>query len=216
MKKFAFISDFDGTLTDKDFYQIIIDKYLGNEGKNLYKKWRANEMLDIDFLGDIYKSIDRDERGILDDILSIPLDPDAKRFINAVINNGGDFIVLSAGTSYYIDRLFEHQNISVTKIYSNCGIFKNNGIHLQIDRSSEFYSERYGIDKGKVISSLRDKYETIYFAGDSGPDIVPSKYADVVFAKNSLKKMLAEINIQYIPFNCYREIYENLHERGVF
>ena len=39
-KKFAFISDFDGTLTNKDFYKMIIDEYLGEEGKELYKAWR--------------------------------------------------------------------------------------------------------------------------------------------------------------------------------
>ena len=36
-KKFAFISDFDGTLTHKDFYQMIIDEYLGEEGKDYTK-----------------------------------------------------------------------------------------------------------------------------------------------------------------------------------
>ena len=57
-KKFAFISDFDGTLTHKDFYQMIIDEYLGEEGKELYKAWRRNEYKDKDFLHKIYDRLE--------------------------------------------------------------------------------------------------------------------------------------------------------------
>ncbi|MFP3361713.1 2,3-diketo-5-methylthio-1-phosphopentane phosphatase, partial [Planococcus sp. SIMBA_143] len=47
MKKWAFVSDFDGTISKKDFYWLVIDTYYP-EGKPLYKKWKAGEMQDID------------------------------------------------------------------------------------------------------------------------------------------------------------------------
>ena len=80
-RKFAFISDFDGTLTNKDFYQMIIDEYLGEEGKELYKAWRRNEYKDKDFLHKIYSSINRDENEILEDILKIEWDKNADKII---------------------------------------------------------------------------------------------------------------------------------------
>ena len=38
MKDFAFISDFDGTLTKKDFYKILSDAYLKEEYSCHYLK----------------------------------------------------------------------------------------------------------------------------------------------------------------------------------
>ena len=140
-KKFAFISDFDGTLTNKDFYKMIIDEYLGEEGKELYKAWRRNEYKDKDFLHKIYSSINRDEDEILEDILKIEWDKNADKVIQKVKEAGGDFIILSAGTSYYIDRLLKEKGLSDIKVYSNPGEYKNRGIHLNIDENNPYTSE---------------------------------------------------------------------------
>ena len=43
MKKFVFVSDFDGTLTEKDFYQMIIEDRLGEMGKALFDAWKRKE-----------------------------------------------------------------------------------------------------------------------------------------------------------------------------
>lgn len=215
MKKFAFFSDFDGTLSNKDFYQIIIDKYITEEGTKLFKKWRAKEIKDVDFLGYIFKSINRTEDEIQDDILSIPLDAYAKEFIEHINAAGGDFIVLSAGTRYYIERLFDREGIKNVTIYSNTGVYKDKGIHFDIDTKHWSYSEIYGIDKAKVVEKLKKDYETIYYAGDSEPDVKPSMLADTVFAKNQLKDLLKAENYPFIPFDNFRQIEEYLKKEGV-
>jgi 2,3-diketo-5-methylthio-1-phosphopentane phosphatase len=215
VKKFAFFSDFDGTLSNKDFYQIIIDKYITEEGTELFKKWRAKEIKDVDFLGYVFKSINRSEDEILEDILSIPLDSYAKEFIENIKAAGGDFIVLSAGTRYYIERLFEKEGIKDVTIYSNNGVYKDKGIHFDIDTSHWSYSEIYGIDKAKVVEQLKTNYETVYYAGDSEPDIKPSLLADIVFAKNQLKDLLKAESCPFIPFDNFKQIEEYLKKEGV-
>lgn len=213
-KKFAFISDFDGTLTNKDFYKMIIDEYLGEEGKELYKAWRRNEYKDKDFLHKIYSSINRDEDEILEDILKIEWDKNADKVIQKVKEAGGDFIILSAGTSYYIDRLLKEKGLSDIKVYSNPGEYKNRGIHLNIDENNPYYSEVYGIDKGKIVADLKHKYSYVYYAGDSAPDIPPCKLADICFAKGTLQGMLQEEGVNFIPMSDYRDIEKSLIEKG--
>jgi 2,3-diketo-5-methylthio-1-phosphopentane phosphatase len=215
MNKKVFVSDFDGTLTDKDFYQIVIDKYMTEEGNKLYTQWQKEKIQDIDFLGYVYKSINRDEKEILEDILTIPFDKYAKEFIHNIKKKGWDFVVLSAGTRYYIDRLFENLDIRDVTVFSNEGYFKDRGIHLNVDENSWHYSKRYGIDKSKVINKLREQYDTIYFAGDSGPDVLPAKAADLVFAKNRLQDLLRKEGIKYIPFRNYKEVEKYLLDNGV-
>lgn len=214
-KQFAFISDFDGTLTHKDFYQMIIDDYLGEEGEALYKAWRRKEYKDRDFLHKIYSSMNRNEDEILEDIIRIEWDQEADRVIEAVKNAGGDFVILSAGTSYYIERLLKQKGISDIKVYSNPGEYKEKGIHLVIDENSPYFSDIYGIDKAKVVAELKKQYPYVYYAGDSAPDIPPCKLADICFAKSKLQEMLRAEGIDFIPMKNYKDIEAALKAKGV-
>lgn len=205
MKEFIFVSDFDGTLTKKDFYLILIEKYLMDKSQELFELWKNGKYKDIEFLHLIFSSANRTQEEFLEDILSIELDNYFEDFVEQIKSKGGDFLVLSAGTSYYIEKLFLHKGIDVPVI-SNKGEFKNNGIHVIIDKNAPYYSESYGIDKGKIVKNLKTKYKKIYFAGDSHPDTTAAQNADIAFAKSSLKKHLDSINHPYIPFNNFLDI----------
>lgn len=214
-KKFVFISDFDGTLTHKDFYQMIIDDYLKEEGEELYQAWRRKEFKDRDFLHKIYSSMNRSEDEVLEDILRIEWDEYADEVIGAIQKAGGDFVILSAGTSYYIERLLKHKGISGIKVYSNPGEYKEGGIHLVIDETSPYFSDTYGIDKGKVVAELKEKYPYVYYAGDSAPDITSCKLADTCFAKDKLQQMLKDEGVDFIPMTNYKDIAAALKAKGV-
>ena len=111
MKDWLFISDFDGTLTHKDFYKIVIEKFQPQLGRELERQWRSGEITVYEFLQRVFASLDRSEQEIFEAILMIPIDRDAKEFIQRVKTAGGDFLILSAGTAYYIERLLKHLGI---------------------------------------------------------------------------------------------------------
>jgi 2,3-diketo-5-methylthio-1-phosphopentane phosphatase len=208
--KFAFISDFDGTLTEKDFYKIITDEYLKEECAQMYIDWKKKKIKDVDYLGYVFGNIRRSEEQIYDDIMKIKLDPFAVEFIKNIKDNGGDFIVVSAGTGYYIDKVFKNNHIENVKVYTNKGVFKDNGIHFLLDENSEFYSEIYGIDKMKVVNKLKSEYDKIFYAGDSQPDVKAALLADVAFAKGELIEFLKEEGKEYIEFNNFKDIWEKV------
>lgn len=214
MKKFAFVSDFDGTLTDKDFYHIVMDKYLKDWAPGYYDEWIKTKRIDVEFLNKIFGAMDRNEEEILEDILALPLDPYAMDFIKQVERSGGDFFILSAGTSYYIVKLLAHYNIKNITVISMEGIYQNRGIQILPDSSSEFYSDKWGVDKEKVIISLKQEYEKVFFAGDSEPDMGAAKVADYAFARNKLQDLLRSADIPFMPFNKYNEIEEYMLQQG--
>lgn len=216
MKKFAFVSDFDGTLTDRDFYHIVMDKYLKDWAWDYFYEWKKTKKVSVEFLNKIFNSMDRTEEEIYQDILELPLDPGAIDFIKKVENCGGDFYILSAGTSYYIKKLLASYKIDSVNVISMEGKYHNRGITIMPDPNSEFYSEVWGINKEKVVMSIKDKYERIYFAGDSEPDMGAAKVSDCAFAKNSLQEFLSENNIPFVPFKRFAEIDEYMTERGMF
>lgn len=215
MKNFAFISDFDGTLTEKDFYRIIMDEYLKDEYlkdkcDEMYKEWRNKKIKDVEYLGYVFKNIKKSEEKIYEDIMKISIDPYIKEFINNIKLAGGDFIIISAGTSYYIDKVFEKNGIDEVEVYSNKGIFKDNGIHFDLDKNSDFYSEIYGIDKYKVVKKLKEKYDKVFYAGDSEPDLKPALIADVIFAKGGLVELLEKENKEFIKFESFSEVWDKV------
>ncbi|HEX9063123.1 MAG TPA: MtnX-like HAD-IB family phosphatase [Clostridia bacterium] len=213
MKKFAFVSDFDGTLSSKDFYHIIIDKYLGEEGKKLYFEWKKTKKINVEFLNKVFGSINLSEKQIFDEIIKIPIDTHAKDFINNVRRNGGDFFIVSAGTSYYIKILFEHLSIKDAEIISMEGVYKNGGIEIMPDPGSPYYSEVFGLDKRKVVESIKKDYEYIIFAGDSEPDLGAAKAADMVYARGELPGLLQKENVRFMTFSDFKEIENDLLEK---
>ena len=167
-------------------------------------------MKDREYLNYVFNNVHRSEVELDDDILNIAFDPFAKTFIDKVKDAGGDFIVISAGTNYYIDKVFEKNNIKGVDVYSNKSVFKNNGIHFDLDEKSEFYSDRYGIDKLIVIKKLKNNYKKIFFAGDSGPDLAPALVSDVVFAKGKLIDLLKKEKKEFIEFENFSEVWDKL------
>ncbi|MDF2985007.1 MAG: 2,3-diketo-5-methylthio-phosphopentane phosphatase [Eubacterium sp.] len=215
MKKFAFVSDFDGTLTDRDFYHIVMDKYLKDWAWEYYEEWRKTRKINVEFLNKIFGAMNRSEEEIMEDILELPIDPYAIDFIKKVEGFGGDFYILSAGTSYYIKKLLAHLNINNVTVISMEGKYQDRGIKIMPDPQNEFYSSIFGVDKAKVVMSLKEKYERVYFAGDSEPDIGAAKAADCAFARNDLQKQLTEQNIPFIPFRKYNEVEQYMLQKGL-
>ncbi|PAD73360.1 2,3-diketo-5-methylthio-1-phosphopentane phosphatase [Bacillus licheniformis] len=213
MKKWAFVSDFDGTISKQDFYWMVIDKYFP-EGRELFKKWKSGELKDIEFLGIVFASINQSEQKIIDDIHSIPIDEYVPDFIQHVQKSGGDFYILSAGTDYYIHYILKKYGITDVEVYSNKGFFKEDNVHMDIDENHWHYSERYGIDKSKVIQKLKEEYETVYFAGDSEPDSHPAKFADVTFAKDALQDLLRQQGVPFVAVETFEDIEQYLKEKG--
>lgn len=154
MEKFLFISDFDGTLTQKDFYEIAINRFIPEEGRRIIAAWKNGEMTVFTFLKTVFQSLNRSEAEIEAAVAEIDVDPYINPFFSRIEKAGGDWLVLSAGTRYYIERVFRAQGIENPWIISNPGSYRNGGVEMTADTASPFYSETYGIDKSLVVNNL--------------------------------------------------------------
>ena len=212
-KKFALVSDFDGTLTNKDFYQIIIDDYLGEEGDKLFNEWVEKKYNYKDFLDKLCNAINKNDSHVLEEVLRIEWDNTADKVIEKIQKAEGDFVILSHGTGYYIQKLLHEKGLFKVKLYSNeeYNEMKNfNGREKELS-----YSFCNGIDKVKIINYLKEKYPYIYYVGDSLSDIVPCKLADECFAKGALQHMLSDQKVDFIPINNFSDIEKYLIEKEV-
>lgn len=212
MKNFIFVSDFDGTMTERDFYLIVMDKYQRDWPK-LNAQWHNDQITTFEFLAAVFASIGMEEEQVIKDILSIKFDAGVLPFVNKVKETGGDFAVLSAGADYYIKKVLAHHGVDDVIVLSNKGVYENKGIKMTADERSPFYSRLYGIDKGAVIRELKKEYKKVYFAGDSSPDVPAALGADVAFARNELARILAKENKDFVPYTSFATILTYLFNR---
>ncbi|MGC8870658.1 MAG: MtnX-like HAD-IB family phosphatase [Brevinematia bacterium] len=207
--KIVFTSDFDGTISLRDFYWIVIDKYLGKEYIELYNQWQSKKIKDVDFLNMVFNNINKDYETILKDIHSIPIDDRAIEFINWFTQEVGEFYIVSAGCRYYIEILVEKYGIKdKVKIIANPGYYENGNIYMVPDKTTEYYSEVFGVDKGKAVEVIKRNADFLFFAGDSRPDYYAAIVADYVFAKNQLADILREQKIKFFEFKDFKDIFE--------
>lgn len=209
MKKFIFVSDFDGTMTKRDFYLIVMDK-VESDWPALIEEWRSKKITTFAFLAEVFKRIGKEESEIIKDILTIEFDPAAAAVVNQVKDAGGDFAVLSAGADYYIGRVLAHHGIQDVRLIANKGVYQDKSIKMTPIESDAFYSPLYGIDKGAVIRVLKQEYETVFFAGDSRPDLEAAQAADVAFATGELAGLLTKSNSFFIPYTSFKDIEQYL------
>ncbi len=215
MKNFLFISDFDGTLTDEDFYYIIMKKFLGDKGREIYRDWTSGNMTVFEFLKTIFGSTNESEEEIRKAVMDIKFDTYAKNFIKSIEEANGEFMILSAGCSYYIHKLLEHLDIKNVKVITNNGVYEDGKIIMAADKNSPFYSETYGVDKALVVEHYKSMYPKLYYAGDSEPDFRASRKADIVFARGHLQKMLRDSGDNFVAVENFNEVGLYLNQMGV-
>jgi 2-hydroxy-3-keto-5-methylthiopentenyl-1-phosphate phosphatase len=123
-----------------------------------------------------------------------------------------DFLILSAGFDYYIQHALERAQLGQVKVITNKGEFVDNGFALKPDKGMKYYSKIYGIDKGQVVIDCKKKYEKVYFAGDSEPDLRAAIQADVIFAKGELVELLKKEQKEFYEFKQFSEVLKLMKE----
>jgi len=214
MREFIFISDFDGTITQKDFYWILLDDYIGQKGIDFYYEWKKSKKIGTEFLNTVFKWYEFTEVEKNEALDKVLLDKDLEKTVGLVEERGGEFIILSAGFDYYIQDALEKRGLNHLKLLTNHGKFINNSFVMEPDESSPYHSDIYGIDKEKVAIHYRKQCKKLYFAGDSEPDYLAALQADVIFAKHELARLLEVNNISYIPYDNFNDILSEM-KKGV-
>jgi 2,3-diketo-5-methylthio-1-phosphopentane phosphatase len=195
------ITDFDGTLTRRDFYDLIRERLVPAGTPDYHAEWRAGRMDHFDFLNAYFQAMHAgwdDIARVLDDMR---VDPDWASALEAFEDAGWDVVVASAGCSWYIDRV---------EVHSNPGRFDPaTGLVMERPTSSPYFSQSVGIDKPAVVRAAIDSgADRVVFAGDGLPDLEAAMLVgpDDRFARGDLAKELDRRGESYQSFRRWSEI----------
>lgn len=207
-----FVSDFDGTITDNDFYALILERHTEPGAPDYWARYRAGEITHFEAMKLIFSHAPS-EPGKLEDLLaSTHPDPQFGAAARRLRDAGWDLTIVSVGSSWYIDRILERAGVTAT-VHANPGAIRNGqGLVLELPRSSPFFSPQVGIDKSAVVRDALARYRRVAFAGDGPPDIAPALLIapGMRYARGFLAREMSRRNEPFQRFERWSEVVDNL------
>lgn len=210
MKKTAFITDFDGTITKVDFFQMVTEQLLTPAAMRPWDDYVAGRITHIEALNRIFANIHITQTQMDAFISTIEVDRAFYKVLPLLKEKDIPIYVCSAGSAYYIrKRIGKYIKDYNIMLLANGGTYsKEEGLKLlPPQQDNPFYSKGTGVSKEALVLALKSNgYFTVY-AGDGRPDLKAAKAADIVFAKSVLLELCHEHKIPTLKFDSFKDIY---------
>jgi 2-hydroxy-3-keto-5-methylthiopentenyl-1-phosphate phosphatase len=208
-----FVSDYDGTITDKDFYSLLAERYVPADAPDYFAQYREGRISHFEAMAAYFRFAPTEQQGLEELLAASQPDPDLGVSAARLRQAGWDLWVVSAGSSWYVERVLRQASVAAT-VYSNPGRLENGrGLVLErLDDSSPYYSAAEGVDKSAVVRHALHIAGTVAFAGDGPLDLqaallVPS---GLRFARGFLAEELRSRGEAFQPFSRWSEIAREL------
>jgi 2-hydroxy-3-keto-5-methylthiopentenyl-1-phosphate phosphatase len=207
------VSDYDGTMTDKDFYSLLAERYIPRDTPDYFAQYREGRITHFDAMAAYFAFAPTEEQQLEELLTASQVDPDLGASAALLRRAGWELWVVSAGSSWYVERVLRRVGVAAT-VYSNPGRLENeHGLVLEkLDPSSPFHSASVGVDKSAVVRHALHVAGTVAFAGDGPPDLQPALLVrpDLRFARGFLAEALREGGETFWPFSSWSEIARKL------
>jgi 2-hydroxy-3-keto-5-methylthiopentenyl-1-phosphate phosphatase len=206
------VSDFDGTMTARDFFKLAIQQLLPPDVSNFWCEYRAGRITHFQALQRYFAEIRHSEVEVLKIVDQMELDPELPQAVADLRQAGWRVIVTSAGCDWYIRRLLARAGVEL-EVHANPGSYvAGQGLRMEMPLGSPYLSPTLGIDKARAVRQQLERGRTAAFAGDGFPDeeaarLVPGHLR---FARGDLADVLRKHGEPFQTFSAWSEIARRL------
>jgi len=208
-----FVSDYDGTITHKDFYSLLAERYIPGDTPDYFAQYREGRITHFEAMAAYFAFAPTDEQQLEELLAASQADPDLGASAALLQRAGWELWIVSAGSSWYVERVLGRVGVAAA-IYSNPGRLENGrGLVLErLDPSSPYHSPSVGVDKSAVVRHALHVTEAVAFAGDGSTDLQPALLVrpELRFARGFLAEALTERAETFRPFSRWSEIAREL------
>jgi 2-hydroxy-3-keto-5-methylthiopentenyl-1-phosphate phosphatase len=202
------VSDFDGTITRVDFYLLLVDKFIPASADDYLQKYRAGELSHFAAMAGYFSHAPEDEQTLETLLVQTDLDQTFAPTVRDLREQSWDLTIVSAGSSWYIERLLKSVGVQAVVHSSPGEIRKGAGLVLEPPKDSPFFLPEIGIDKAAVVRNALERYSHVAYAGDGSTDVAPSLLVrpEFRFARGTLAEELRRRNESFHEFSCWADI----------
>lgn len=168
------VSDFDGTLTRYDFFDLVRKRWPFLPEDDPWEKFVAGQITHFQALAEIFARIRTSEADLLELANSMELDASFPKSARALQDRGWEIVIASAGCEWYVQFLLNKAGVSVS-IHANPGAFDPEcGLQMSLPERSRFFSSTTGVNKVEIVRDAFNRSDRVAFAGDGRPDLEPA------------------------------------------
>jgi 2-hydroxy-3-keto-5-methylthiopentenyl-1-phosphate phosphatase len=209
----VFVSDYDGTITDKDFYSLVAEHYAPRDTPDYFAQYREGRISHFEAMAAYFAFAPTEEHQVKELLADTQADPELGATASLLQRAGWELWVVSAGSSWYVERVLRRAGVAAP-VYSNPGRLETGRglVMKKLDPSSPYHSPSVGVDKSAVVRHALDVAETVAFAGDGPPDLAPALLVQpsLRFARRFLAEALRERGEPFQLFSRWSEIARKL------
>lgn len=196
------VSDFDGTMTERDFYGLVRARWWPESREDPWQDYLAGRLTHFEALNRFFARIDCGTDELARLIPSMDLDPDLGPAVARLQAAGWEVVIASAGCDWYINRHLAAAGVRAT-VHANPGsLLPGRGLVMELPRTSPFFDHAIGIGKVAVVRDALRRHPCVAFAGDGPPDHGPALLvpAERRFARGFLAEKLAKEGEPFQPY----------------
>lgn len=141
------ISDFDGTMTGRDYFQLILDRHRPPEAQEIWDGYTAGRLTHFEAIAGVFGALRTDLAGAEALVRELDPPPGLGRAVCRLQDAGWELQIASAGCGWYIERYLAWQGIEVGSRACPGEFAAETGLVMRPATDSPFASEADGIDK---------------------------------------------------------------------
>jgi 2-hydroxy-3-keto-5-methylthiopentenyl-1-phosphate phosphatase len=206
------ISDFDGTVTRYDFFDLVRKRWPFPPEDDPWEKYVGGQITHFQALAEIFAGIRTSEADLLELANSMELDPTFAKSARVLQDRHWEIVIASAGCDWYIRFLLNKASVSVS-LYANPGVFDpERGLQMFLPERSLFFSPMTGVNKVEIVQDALNRSDRVAFAGDGRPDLEPALLVkpEMRFARGWLAEAFRERGEKFHPFERWSQIADQL------
>ena len=207
MKKICIISDFDGTITEKDTLFGFFENFADKEWLNVEKEWLEGKISSKECLIKEFELVCNLDKKLINEYLKdVKVDKTFLDFYKKLRDKDIDFFVVSDGVDFFINKILKNSGLNNIEIISNHGEFIDRKFVLSFPNDCEKCKNNAGTCKCKIIEQKRKFYEKIIYLGDGASDFCVADKVDILFAKTKLLDYCKNKGINATEFEKFADI----------
>jgi len=213
----AFV-DFDGTITRADVGNSFFLTFGGPVCEKIVEEYQSGKITAQEcFRRELAEIGTIDRRAVDAFIGEQEIDPSFPRFVQFCRAQGIPCSIVSDGLDHYIARILEANGVAGVPFFSNVLRLSPPDAHGRSIPTLEFpYPDTdcgtCACCKRNIIVTHAGDDDIIVYVGEGYSDQCPVRYADIVFAKDSLQAYCQRENISYHLYRTFDDVVARLEE----
>lgn len=209
------LSDFDGTVTDREPSVRILKAFTGGSWERYEKAWLSGELTTHECLGYQFTLIDAP----MEELVQYAAENSVVRdgfsdFVSWCREKGHGLAITSMGVDFYIKAILEKNGLGEVPYIANRAIpVKGMGLVMEEGMVNEDCDECSNC-KTRLIEMYQASGAKVVFVGDGLTDRCPAKKADLVFARRELLSYCEKEGIGHVPFRSFDDVREGMEKDG--